>query len=233
MKAEHRKELETNVLADRVGKFVEAMRGGPKGALRIWIVVGLVAIAIGLGYYLYQSTYTDTSRLWTQLDAAKDAQQLEELAKDNSGTIPARTARFEVARIFLAEGVQNLGSPVKLAGGLTTHEDAVQKLEKARTLYEELSNEARDVPMLAQEAMMGSAKAEESLSGTPKADNPKETRGTLQRAMELYQKLADAQPETFQARAAKEKVKELQDAVTRAKLQEFYVQLNQQVVKKP
>ena len=226
MKAEHRKELETNVLANSMGKLVEAVRTGPKGSLRIGIVAALVLGALVLGYYLYQSSYTDTSKLWTQLDAAKDPKDLEELAKDNAGTLPARTARFEVARIFLAEGVQNLGS-------FDQHESALDKLEKARTLYEELGNEARDMPLLAQEAMMGAAKAEESLCGSAQADSPTEPRGTLDRALELYQKLADAQPETFQTKAAREKVQELQDPTKRAQLQEFYDQLNKQVAKKP
>ena len=87
------------------------------------------------------------------------------------------------------------------------------------------------MPLLAQEAMMGAAKAEESLCGSIQADNPNEPRGTLERAQDLYQKLADAQPETFQTKAAREKVQELQDPAKRNKLQEFYVQLNKQVAK--
>lgn len=234
MKAEHRKELETNVLADRMGKVVESLRGGPQGPIRIGIALALVVIAIGLGFYLFNSSYTDTSKLWTQLDAAKNTKELEELAATSSGTIPGRTARFELARIFLADGVQNLGSSLKLPDSpLTAHESAVEKLEQARNLYGELANEVRNETLLTQEAMMGMAKAEESLCGSAKADDPKEQRGTLERALELYQMLADAQPETFQTRAAKEKVKELQDPATRAKLREFYVKLNQQVVRKP
>ena len=162
-------------------------------------MAGLVLIAIGLGYYLYQSSHTDTSKLWTKLDSAASTADLEQIAKDNGGTIPARTARFEVARILLSEGVQNLGSH-------TQHLSSVDKLEKVRTLYEELGNEARDMPLLAQEAMMGAAKAEESLSGSTKNN---QALGSLDRALELYQKLADAQPETFQTKAAGEKVKEL------------------------
>ncbi len=232
MKAEHRKELETNVLADRMGKLVESVRTGPTGSLRVGIVIGLVIVALGLGYYLYQASHGDTSKLWTQLDAAKDPKELEELANANHGTIPARTARFELARIFLADGVRNLGSSVKPPDSpQTLHEVAVESLEKARTTYAELSGEVRDLPMLAQEAMMGAAKAEESLCGSTGPDN--QPRGSLDRALELYQKLADAQPETFQTQAARDKVKELQDPAARAKLQEFYVKLNQQVVKKP
>lgn len=226
MKAEHRKELETNVLADRMGKLVETARANPKASFRFWIVVTLVLAAIVLGYYLYQSSSTDTSRLWIQLDAAKNAEELEKFAGENGGTIPARTARFEAARILLAQGVQNLGSPEQ-------HASALGKLEKARALYEELSNEGREMPLLAQEAMMGAAKAEESLCGSAKPDHANEPRGTLDRALELYQKLADAQPETFQTKAAREKVQELQDPAKRAKLLEFYVKLNQQVEKKP
>jgi hypothetical protein len=84
-----------------------------------------------------------------------------------------------------------------------------------------------DAPLLAQEAMMGAAKAEETLIGVPKEDNPSEFRGTLERAIELYQKLAETYPDSFQGKAAAKRVKELQEKGPQ--IQAFYVELNKRL----
>jgi hypothetical protein len=50
MKAEERKELETNVLADRVGKIVERVKGGPSRRAVVWVL--LIAV-VGVGFFLW------------------------------------------------------------------------------------------------------------------------------------------------------------------------------------
>jgi hypothetical protein len=224
MKAEHRKELQTNVLADRLGRMYETVKSGSSSnSGLIWAVIAVVAVGSVIAWKYYDSKTSKTrSALWTKLDGAvsnADIKDLDQIASDNRGTLPARVARFQVARLLLQQGMDNLGSESRRA-------DALEKIEQARAAYLELIPLSSDAPVLAQEAMMGAAKAEETLMGVPKADNPSEYRGTLERAIELYQQLAKAYPESFQGKAAEKRVKELQEKGTQ--IQNFYIELNKQ-----
>lgn len=220
MKAEHRKELETNVLADRMGRMLEAVKGAPSNARGRWgvlVVAAIVVAGIILAYYLINKSYGDRSALWVKLDSMTNADELAPFAQEHRGSIAARTARFDEARILLARGVENLGTQEQ-------HASAVDSLDRARALYDALAPECKDAPLLQQEAMMGVAKAEESLVGSAKD-------GSLDKALELYQKLADAYADTFQGEAAKKRVKELQDPIARLQIQTFYTKLNERVAK--
>ncbi|MBY0522576.1 MAG: hypothetical protein K2R98_04235 [Gemmataceae bacterium] len=225
MKAEHRKELETNVLADRMGRMVDTFKHGPQNPKTWWYALA-AAVVIGGGIwaivYFTGQNREKSSALWTKLenigqntDFNQTIKELDELATSNAGTIPARTANFEEARLLLSRGMENLGS-------LDQHPSALDELERARTLYEQQEPKVKDTPLLQQEAMMGAAKAEESLIGSG--------RGTIERAQELYQKLADAYPDTFQGEAAKKRIAELKSK--RQQVLDFYTKLNQRASKK-
>src|SRR5439155_21112793 len=103
--------------------------------------------------------------------------------------VPGRAARCQQARFILQQGLQ---FQFALGGG---REDALRNLEEARTLYRQLATESQDSPVLAQEALMGAATAEEALIGTPLPDNAEGERGTLDHAIDDYQKLADTYPD--------------------------------------
>jgi hypothetical protein len=224
MKAEHRKELERNVLRERMSQAAEALKQKPTSGVYYVVGVVLLVVAIfGVWKYISVSTAKSTSERWTRLDEIRNVTDLGPFIEKNAGTPAARTARFEQARYRLQQGVENLGSP-------TQHASAVDNLKAARTLYEELLPVSRDVPVLAQEAMMGRAKAEESLSATPNPENAAEMLGSLDKAVELYTQLKDAYPDTFQAKAAEARIKEITEK--RDKIQAFYTELNKQMAKK-
>jgi hypothetical protein len=217
MKAEHRKELETNALADWLGQRVETLKQGSKNSyliLGVAVLVGAVALA---GYYLYSRSRTSSSALWYKYDTASSLDELDKLAADNRGTMAARLARFEVARASLAQGVQNLSNPDQ-------HASALDNLERARTLYEELAPQVKDTPILQKEALMGVATAEESLLGSGKA-------ASLDKAQEYYQRVADTFPDTDEGKAASKRAEELANPKTRAEIEKFYVTLNQRIAK--
>jgi hypothetical protein len=224
MKAEHRKELERNVLRERMGHVAETLKQKPTSGA--YVVVGVILLVVALFWawkYYSISSARNTSERWTRLDEIRNVADLPPFVEKNAGTAAARTARFEEARYRLQHGVGNLGSP-------TQHDSAVDDLKTARSVYEELAPISRDVPVLAQEAMMGRAKAEEALSATPNPENKAEMLGSLDRAVELYNQLKDAYPDTFQAKAAEARVKDLTDK--RDKVQAFYAELNKQASKK-
>lgn len=221
MKAEHRKELETNVLASRLADFVRSVRQGPRRtSIVVWVFVFLALAAGGAWYYYGSVTAQHEAILWVNVDTATaeaDLKKLQELAEDNPGTIPGRTARFQRARIQLHQGLQHLGSPARRT-------QAIDDLEAARQVYAQLRQETSDAPLLYQEALMGLAKAEEALIGVPSLDKPGEFRGSFDKALEYYEELAQAQPTTFQTESAARYAKELRAKA--AQVRAFYAELS-------
>jgi hypothetical protein len=186
MKAAHRKELQTNVLADRMGKLYESVKAGPKrGSLLVWVLVLLVLVVI-VGWRYYSSvSHTDASARWLELrEATNDplgiADNLQTFADKEKGTVQARIARYQLARISLREGQENFASE-KRGKALTS-------LRTARDLYEQLARETTGQPTLYQEALMGSAKTEEALALVPGEDGGT-PQGSLDRAKDYYLKV--------------------------------------------
>ncbi|MFN4259389.1 MAG: hypothetical protein ACK4RK_08815 [Gemmataceae bacterium] len=221
MKAEHRKELKTNELADRLGRFATKMR--TESRTTTFVVIGFVVIVVAILIWFFVARSAGASRadLWLQVgDAAANdnVKQLEQLANEQRGSLIGRTAKFQLARILMRQGLRNLGAPLQ-------RQQAIEDIEKARALYKELVPQCSDAPLLAQEALMGQAKAEEALIGIPKADNPNESRGSVEVALRLYEQLAAAQPPTFQTEKAAQYVQLLKEHG--ARITKFYDELEQ------
>src|SRR5204863_7906783 len=76
------------------------------------------------------------------------------------------------------------------------HQTAVEKIEKARTMFEELANDFKNDPAILAECYLGCAKAEEALIGISQKDKPLEFRGSPDRLVGWLDKLAEAAPNT-------------------------------------
>jgi tetratricopeptide (TPR) repeat protein len=190
MKAEHRKELETNTLADRIGGFVQGFKEGPsRNAL---IYGSLVCVALVL-FVIYRwvatnATSADSAR-WLRTEEITTREDLESFAKDNAETEPGRLSRFQLARIDLVNGLSGLGS---LSRG-----DALKAIRRAAESYEKLAGESGRSPLLAQEALFNAAKARESL-------------GEYDQARQLYARLARDYPQSIKGKEAAEQAKALE-----------------------
>ena len=159
MKAEHRKELQTNVLADKLGRVLQNMRAGPSRGTVVLLTVAVLAVVLGLvWYYFWKSKEESTSRLWLRWDGITTEQELQSFAddKDIQGTPQARLARFQLARRKLVEGTRTLGSAFD-------REPSIKSIREASKLYEELADQVTDNPLMQQEALLGAAKAQECL----------------------------------------------------------------------
>ena len=205
MKAEHRKELQTNYLADRMGRLMQGMKAGPQntGSMVIWVLVALTIGTVVVWYIAGMNS--NRSPLWVRFEQDSDRHDLEglmQLANANPGTLPARAARLQRARISLEEGLASLYG--------IQREAAVSQVEQARQLYADLAQECTDDPILAPQALMGAAKAEEALAGIPKADDASESLGSLDKALEYYRRLTKNYPNSFLAKAAQERVDSLE-----------------------
>src|SRR5262245_50644340 len=112
MKAEHRKELQTNELADWLGRTAENV----KSANRMHMLLGLLAVVLAclIGWWAWQVFSRDTvsGQLMMKVQAAGDnTKELEKIIDENRGTMAARTARFDLARIYYQEGIRDFTSP--------------------------------------------------------------------------------------------------------------------------
>jgi hypothetical protein len=227
MKAGHRKELQTNLLADRMGRLVQGMRSGPKGTSPIVWVIAVVAVVTLGAWYFASSNRGSQSAAWLMLDrfstldragSGSDA-ALRDIARIYPGTIAARTARFQRARLLLRQGLESIYGFAR--------QTAADNLQEARELFSDLAGECSGDPILEPEAVLGQAKAEEALAGVPKPDpNASESRGDLNKALKLYQRLAKAYPESFEGQQAAKYAQQLQE--NRDRIEQFYADLRKQ-----
>ncbi len=224
MKAEHRKELQTNLLADRMGRLVQGIKAGPRASSAFaWVIAALVVIVV-VGYYFAARRNAQQSEQWARLlnepgmDSRDHASYYAGLARQNPGTLAGRTARFQEARILLNRGLTTYYAP-------GAHGQAVKDLRDAGKLYQELLGESQGSDVLKQEALLGAAKVEETLSAEPNPDKPEEKLGSLDRALTFYQRLADNYPNSSDGERAKKRVEELTNQETRARMEDFYTKL--------
>lgn len=177
MKAEHRKELQTNVLADHLGKAIQGIKDGPSRGTMIFVgVVALAGLLIFVWWYFWSTSQAADSARWTTWDGLTTPAALDSFAqnKDNQNTTQGRVARFQIARLSLRAGLRELGS---------ARAAALENIRKAAQTYEALANESSELPLLQQEALLGAGKANEAL-------------GEVEKAKGYYKKLADSHPDS-------------------------------------
>jgi len=206
MKAEERKQLETNVLADRLGKIVQALKQGPNRTM--WIVGGVVVAAVVLYFvwnYFAKSSEEKSSTAWVQLMRLLSGEsltpsdekgitpsiqaELEKFAKDHEGTSQARIARFDLSNLALAEGEKRLGPNQELP---------LEDVRRSADLYEKLQSETTDYPVLHQLVILRCGKARETL-------------GEFDKALEKYRLLIKDYPKSSfldEAKDGEERLKE-------------------------
>lgn len=163
MKAEHRKELETNVLADRVGRALKGFKEAPsRGTVLTLVAIIVVAVLYIVWSLVSQHSKNTNSELWERWYALATPTELATFAKEHDKTLPGRLAQFRSARIDLAQGLADFGNPLQ-------RKQALDKLRLAAKTYEGLIDESSALPLLQQEAMLNAGKAYETLEDVEKA----------------------------------------------------------------
>jgi hypothetical protein len=232
MKAEHRHQLQTNALADRMGRLLQGMKSAPKStSTLVWVFALLVLATFAVWQYAVSSTGRERSALWTSVDEATrnptaGSEALRNISNENPGSIAGRAARFQLARWNLQQGLERIvGDPAL----------ALPRFLDARKLYSELIPDCVDTPALTQEAMMGKATAEESLAGIAKSAPAEQPPGTensepageqnyLEQALQDYRALANMYPESILGKQAAKRADELE--TSRSKIEQFYAEAN-------
>src|SRR5271165_3594531 len=129
MKAKHRHELETNALADRMGKLIQDVRENPKSASRFAWIIGGVIVAIVLAWYFVSGS--GTSDQWVKLNGNYEPGSLAQIAQESPTTMAGRAALLQRARVLLPMGIADLYQGMDRA-------KAAEQIEEARRLYTSL-----------------------------------------------------------------------------------------------
>jgi hypothetical protein len=190
MKAEHRKELKTNALADSLGRALQTMKEGPSQRTMLWAgVIVLVVVLFLVWRWVKSSSEESDSQLWLRWDGLATQAEVQKFADEAKGTTQGRMARLQLARLHVRNGVLALGA---------SRSDGRQELQEGARAYEALVEDTRDLPVMQQEALLGAAKAYEALGDLPKA------RG-------LYERLAREHGDTPLGKEAAKQLERLKD----------------------
>src|SRR5262245_61663493 len=219
MKADHRKQLEKNELADRLAHWWKGT-GETRSSSTFWVVLGaivLIAVLFFAWRYYSETQEIKRSTVWKQIEQSTNPEELQGIVEANRGSAVGRAAKAQLARVLLNDGLNNLPTELKRA-------KAVTDVDRARGLYVELIQESKGDAVLQREATLAAAKAEEALIGIPKADNASESRGNIDKALELYEQASRDFPDTPQGKEAAERAKDIRE--NKQKIQQFYEDLN-------
>lgn len=225
MKAEQRKQLEQNELVARLTRWWKG-DGTKKPSTTTWAIVGVLVLIVVLIFawrYYSDNALKERSHLWGEIQIAVEDKQLDQIIESHRGTAAARVAKLQLARGWMQDGLSKLGSEI-------LRPNAIESIEKARTAYQEILNDAKDDPLLQREALLAMAKSEEALVGVPKRDNPSEDRGSLDKALELYQRLVNEHKDTVQGKIAGERVADIEK--NKQAIVEFYKDLHTALTRK-
>jgi hypothetical protein len=157
MKAEHRKQLQTNALADRMGRLVQTLKQRPQKRTVLYVVIGL-ALLLGLFIFLrYRAAQAaERSQLWVFLDNGHQV-YIDELWKNRGDSNAGRAAQFQYAWYTTWEnGIKALAAD---------HGRALFNLEKvAKPMYRKLAEACKDDPIWEPEAYYVLAVIEETFA---------------------------------------------------------------------
>jgi hypothetical protein len=191
MKAEERKEIETNSLIHAVQKARERVTGRT-----LYYVIGTVALVVG-GILLYRYLTGEKSKArdagLIQLINADTPEKLKQGMEDHRGTTLGGLYKLQLARhLLLNEGLPKLGTDNSEA-----RKQAANAVADARTYYLDLTGELKqkEEPALVQEAWHSAAQAEEALVGLPTAAGGTDSRGNVDKVIEYYEKAASIFPD--------------------------------------
>lgn len=215
MKAEHRKELETNALADRMGRVVERIKHKPSGRGYLWLVLAAFVLAALFVFNLVRSTRQQEAALaWA---AFEDADQKQLLRFSNIGKDPSdapenvtKASRFQVAWHLVWEaGVKKLGADWR---------GSLLNLRHAEAIYSKLVSECEDDPVGLPEALYGLAIITETRAI--------QDRAKLKDAQQQFETLAKDHPKSAYGQLAEKRAAYIRDNFVNLEL--FYQNLQQQ-----
>ena len=207
MKAEQRKELETNTLADKMGLVVQRVKGSPRRTFMTYLIVTVVTLAVlWLGWRWWTSKDLERSEQWLRFyDGA--GHHIDTLAKEKD-SYASKAARFQDAWMAYWDlGIKMLA---------TEKGSAIASLKLSAKLYGDLAEECKDDPVFEPQALLGRAAAVESLSVLEP--------DLLKKAQDLYKELTSIEKydKHAEVKFARERLKIMDDETSRKELSNTY-----------
>jgi hypothetical protein len=214
MKAEHRKELETNALADRVGRVVVGMKKAPQKKTVVWVVlaVGLVVIALVI-YRRGHMQKVENALNWEKF-ADGQLPYVQEFLRDDPQSPQAKASLYELNYLNLRGLLSQLATDPK---------DAMAKLEDLDKNYRGLASRCKDDKVLLPEALFAQALIKETLI-LKDADN-------WQAARDAYKEVAANHADTAFGKEARKRLEILDNKEKRDDLLKVYQDLRIQFVR--
>ena len=160
MKAEKRHELQTNVVADWLGKNVQAIQPYLKGLTLVVALVAVIAVALWYNVGRRKAESGAASQAYITAVASRDPKALEQVSEDHAGTAAGLWAKVAAADIELSNGIDLM---------YTNREEAKETLSDAEKLYNAVEAGASAYPTLRNRARFGLAQTHESLGELDKA----------------------------------------------------------------
>jgi len=211
MKAEHRKELQTNLLADRMGRLIQNVKTKPSRSVVLYVVL---ALAVVLGVVIFVFIRGNQGRAeqerWITYDEITDLKKLEDFGKDNDLTQQGKSARMTVAWFLLWE------RGVKV---ILIDPSAKDVLAECRSRFDKLAEDCKEDPILAAEALYGLAVIEETLACTVTRDK---IDAQLDLAEKAFTKVTTDFPKTGFGVLADKRAAELSKKEDRERIKRFY-----------
>ena len=211
MKAEQRKELETNTLADKMGRVMTRVKGSPRRSFLIYLtVISVSLVLLYLGYRWWIVGRVENSERWYRVYDGAGA-YVNGLAETEPLTYPGKAARFQQAWAAYWElGVKMIGNDAK---------GAMKRFEFASGQYKKLAEDCKDDPLFEPQALLGLAVVEETMA----IQDPER----LDKATAYYKTLAEHEKykDYAQGKFAKERYSHLKDEKKRAEMSAIYKEL--------
>lgn len=190
MKIEHHNELEKNDLAEGLKSLAGKAKGGQLFNSRFIGLLALLAVVVGVWYYLRGTGRRSDSDMWRALDSVGSVEGYQEFAKGHANTPAARAARVQEARFLLAQNLPQLNQPAFQSDG---RKKAIEGVETAREALNKSADEYKDDLTMRAQCLEEAITAELALVGIPKDDKPgtlENSRGSVKKAAELCDEYA-------------------------------------------
>jgi hypothetical protein len=205
MKAEHRKELETNVLADRMGRVVQGMKQAPQKKTLLYVILGAAVVAaLWLYFRKGEVQQVENSLNWMKFEDGSQPYVLE-VMKEAPDSNQAKAIHFNLAYYQLRQMLRLLASDPKRV---------VANLDNLEEEYRKLAETVKDDKVLLPEARFHQAVILETR--ILKEDD------SWKAAREAYKLVADSHPESAFGKLAKKRVDVLDNQEKRDKLLDIY-----------
>jgi hypothetical protein len=209
MKAEQRKELETNTLADKMGHVMQRAKASPRRTIFTYLFV--TAVLVGgswLGWNYYKGYRASSSEPWVRLyDGSGNF--INDLAEKDKESNAGKAARFQIAWFHYWDfGVKTLAK---------NPQDSLNHLKLAGKWYDDLAVDCKDDPNFEPQALLGAAVVEETLA-IQNIDH-------LKKAMERYETIVDKHKDSAEAKFAQQRLELFKTNDKKRDLEETYTTL--------